>query len=284
MNISNGVVIFTIIVGQVHTVSYKTPDQPRTFVWRMWSTTWGYPGQALDRALEGLRSARDLSHPFTLAWALRATTLIRMARGEEREACALCDESIALCIKYGFDQFLDEAIIRQGLSMVRRGLTNDGIDRIHEGLAITKDNRSLGLTLLAAAYCETRQGREGLASIAEAQRLENESERRSLIAWLHRLKGELLLIHDGGDEGEAEHCFRQSIAIARSQSDKSQELASTTHLARLLTNRNRRGEACAMLAEIYNWFTEGFDTIDLKDAKALLDELNGTTRRSHRSR
>ena len=138
--------------------------------------------------------ARELSHPFTLAWVFGHAALIRFLRGDKREASALCDENIALCFKYGFDQFLEEAMVRQGLLMVQRGLTSDGIARIHEGLAIMKGKRSLELALLAAAYRETRQGREGLASIAEAQTLENESERRSLIAWLNQLKGDLLLI------------------------------------------------------------------------------------------
>ena len=91
--------------------------------------------------------------------------------------------------------------------------------------------------------------------------------------WLHHVKGELLLAQNPSDVAEAERCFRTAIEIARRQSARSAELRATTSLARLLDEQGRRDEARTMLAEIYNWFTEGFDTADLKDAKALLDEL-----------
>jgi predicted ATPase len=94
---------------------------------------------------------------------------------------------------------------------------------------------------------------------------------RSYEAELRRLKGELLLI---GETGDAAQCFRDAIEVARRQSAKSWELRATTSLARLLRDTGRRDEARTMLAEIYNWFTEGFDTLDLKDAKALLGELS----------
>jgi predicted ATPase len=92
--------------------------------------------------------------------------------------------------------------------------------------------------------------------------------------WLHHVKGELLLVQNPSDVAEAEQCFRTAIEIARRQSARSAELVATTSLARLLNGQGRRDEARAMLAQIYGWFTEGFDTRDLKDAKALLDELN----------
>jgi predicted ATPase len=90
---------------------------------------------------------------------------------------------------------------------------------------------------------------------------------------LHRVKGELLLMHDATSAADAEQCFRTAIEHAQQHNAKSWELRATTSLARLLAHEGRRNEARAMLAEIYNWFTEGFDTADLKDAKALLEEL-----------
>jgi predicted ATPase len=92
--------------------------------------------------------------------------------------------------------------------------------------------------------------------------------------WLHRVKGELLLLQNPSDVAEAEQCFRTAIEIARRQSARSAELRATTSLARLLDEQGRRNEARTMLAGIYGWFTEGFDTADLKDAKALLEELS----------
>ena len=109
---------------------------------------------------------------------------------------------------------------------------------------------------------------EGLASVAKTgEQLDG--------PWLHHVKGELLLAQNPSDVAEAEQCFRTAIEIARGQSARSAELRATTSLARLLAKRGRRDEARAMLAEIYGWFTEGFDTADLKDAKALLDQLTG---------
>jgi predicted ATPase len=108
---------------------------------------------------------------------------------------------------------------------------------------------------------------EGFASVAKSgEQIASPS--------LHQVKGELLLAQNPSDIAEAEQCFRTAIEIARRQSARSEELRATTSLARLLAKQGRRDEARRVLAEIYNWFTEGFDTADLKDAKALLDELN----------
>ena len=94
------------------------------------------------------------------------------------------------------------------------------------------------------------------------------------LAEMLRLKGEMTLMSDASITAEAEHCFRDSLEVARAQSARWWELRTTTSLARLLAATNRRDEARALLANIYNWFTEGFDTVDLKDAKALLGELS----------
>jgi predicted ATPase len=109
--------------------------------------------------------------------------------------------------------------------------------------------------------------------LTEALATAEEHENRNYEAEMYRLKGELLLRQDHSKAAEAQSCFERAVEIARNQSAKSLELRATMGLARLLDKRGRRDEARAMLAEIYNWFTEGFDTADLKDAKALLDEL-----------
>ena len=109
--------------------------------------------------------------------------------------------------------------------------------------------------------------------MAEAQAVADKNEEREHEAEIHRLKGELLLERDESEAAEAQGCFQRAIAVARKQSAKSLELRATISLARLLRDTGRRDEARTMLADIYNWFTEGFDTADLKDAKALLGEL-----------
>jgi predicted ATPase len=110
--------------------------------------------------------------------------------------------------------------------------------------------------------------------LAEALETAHKTSQRLHEAELYRLKGELLE-KTPFNEAEAGTCFRRAIEIARAQSAKWWELRATTSLARLLASQGRRDDGRSMLSEIYNWFTEGFDTADLKDAKALLDELNG---------
>jgi predicted ATPase len=115
---------------------------------------------------------------------------------------------------------------------------------------------------------------EGLTAVSEALADTGRRENRGMHVELHRLKGELLLKQNESDAPEAQHCFQRAIEIARKQSAKAWELRATTSLARLLAKQGHRVEARTVLAEIYTWFTEGFDTADLKDAKALLDELS----------
>jgi predicted ATPase len=151
--------------------------------------------------------------------------------------------------------------------------------------------RARHLALLAEALAKGGQPAEGLAVVAEALDWAHANGGRYYEAELYRLKGQLTLqlgqlvdhserpnpqhaVSGRQSETEAEACFRRAIEIARQQSAKSWELRATTSLARLLVAQSRRDEARSMLAEIYNWFTEGFDTIDLKGAKALLDELS----------
>ena len=116
---------------------------------------------------------------------------------------------------------------------------------------------------------------DALNAATEALAATDQQEERYYEPGIHRVRGEVLLRQDGSNVEKAENCFRRAIEIARKQSGKSLELRATTSLARLLAKQGRRDEARAMLADIYNWFTEGFDTADLKDAKALLEELTG---------
>jgi predicted ATPase len=127
--------------------------------------------------------------------------------------------------------------------------------------------------MLAEACRETGRLDDGLGALTEALAAADEQENRHCEAEINRLKGELLLKQHDSNGAEAQSCFERAIEIARKQSAKSWELRATTSLARLLVKQGRRDDARAMLTEIYGWFTEGFDTADLKDAKSLLDEL-----------
>jgi len=131
------------------------------------------------------------------------------------------------------------------------------------------------LCLLAEACGEAGRLDDGLSALTEALAAADEHGIRQYEAETHRLRGELLLRQDLSKAAEAQSCFERAIEIARKQSAKSLELRATISLSQLLDKQGRREEARAMLADIYGWFTEGFDTADLKDAKTLLDELNG---------
>jgi predicted ATPase len=135
--------------------------------------------------------------------------------------------------------------------------------------------RPYGLALLAEAYAQVGRCEEGLTLLAEALALTNDREERRWEAELYRLKGELLLVHAAAHHAEAETCFRQALDVARHQQAKSWELRAAMSLARLWQQQGKRTEAHELLAPICGWFTEGFDTVDLQEAKALLEELGG---------
>jgi predicted ATPase len=170
------------------------------------------------------------------------------------------------------------AIALRGAAMARLGRCEEGIGKMQEGQAA---NPAIGtglalpdyLSRLAEAFMETGRFDDGLNALAEAEAAADKNEDRQNEAERHRIKGELLLRQDDSPTIEAENCFRRAVENARKQSAKTLELRATMSLAHLLAQQGRRDEARAMLSDIYDWFTEGFETADLKDAKALLDEL-----------
>jgi adenylate cyclase len=185
---------------------------------------------------------------------------------------------MALSTEHGLTDWLGWATALRGWAMVEQEPNEEGIAHIQEGLAASRAVgaellRPYNLCLLAEACKETGRLDNGLSALTEALAAADEHEIRHCEAEMHRLKGELLLKQNNSNVEEAQSCFERAIEIARKQSAKSLELRATTSLARLLAKQGHRDEARAMLAEIYNWFTEGFDTADLKDAKALLDQL-----------
>jgi predicted ATPase len=160
-----------------------------------------------------------------------------------------------------------------------RDSKKQAIAQMREGLAAylaTGSNMTVMnfLGLLAEAYRRVGQAEQGLGAVAKGLAQVENTEERWYEAELYRLKGELLLAQDQSNAAQAESCFQTAIAAARHQSAKSWELRATTSVSRLLARHGRLDEACTMLVGVYNWFTEGFDTADLKKARALLDELN----------
>jgi len=162
--------------------------------------------------------------------------------------------------------------------MVAAQQNEDGIAEMRRSLssfATAGALVSLFVALFGDCYARLGRHKEGLSTVAEGLTRAAETGEGMAEAELHRVKGELLAASDSAEDGQAERCFRAAIEIARRQNARFWELRATTSLARLLAKQGKRDEARATLADIYNWFTEGFDTADLKDAKALLEQLSG---------
>ena len=198
---------------------------------------------------------------------------------EVQPALEMAETATNKADEMGFLYVLWNARIVKGWALAELGRAAEGVDQIREEIAALSATRAdLWLTFNLATLAEAcaRAGRihEGLKAIAKALDLVQQSGECFWEAEIYRLRGELLLGQNDCDPAEAQNCFDHAIAIARGQGTKSLELRATMSLARLLDKQGRRDEARTMLAEIYNWFTEGFDTADLKDAKALLNELS----------
>jgi predicted ATPase len=165
----------------------------------------------------------------------------------------------------------------EGAALIAEGRYEDGIAGMRRGNSITRTTGGTPATwpqsYLAIGLGRIGRPQEGLQVLEEALASIAKTGEQGASSYLHKAKGELLLVQSPSNVAGAEQCFRVAIEIARRQSARSPELRATTSLARLLAKQGKRDEARAMLADIYGWFTEGFDTADLKDAKALLDEL-----------
>jgi predicted ATPase len=186
------------------------------------------------------------------------------------------DELLALAAEHGLDFFRMYALIGRGWSLAGMGRADEGVALLAVGLAGLRDHgfvvmRPWALTLLADACRMAGQWRAALTHLAEARGLAEEKEVRWLQAETLRLTGDVLLAT--GDAAAAEASYREALAIAKRQSAKILELRAATSLARLWCDQGKYAEARNLLSPIYGWFTEGFDTPVLKEAKALLDEL-----------
>jgi predicted ATPase len=243
--------------------------------WALWML--GYPDQALKRSQEGLTLAQGLSHPFSLTVAQGGVALVRQFRGEVQAARAWLETSIAFSTEHGFAFFAAWESILRGWVLVEQGHREEGIEQMCQGLAAyqatgSKIIRPYNLGLLAEGYGKVGRVKEGLTLLNEALVVVATTGERMWEAELSRLKGELTLQQSGVQE-EAEEYVQKAIEIARQQQAKSLELRAVMSLSRLWQQQGKKDEARQMLAEIYGWFTEGFDTKDLQEAKALLDEL-----------
>jgi adenylate cyclase len=244
------------------------------------STLWqlGYPEQALTRSQESLALARELSHPFTQAGALLHTNQVHWLRGESRAVMGGAEALVALSNEHGILQFIGIGTLQRAMALADQGQLQEGIAGVRAILEAMRSGGSvLGspwmLAFLAEAHGKAGQTEEGLALLDEAQGLVAKTGERLTEAELHRLEGELLLTRSTSEQTQAEASFREALEVAHHQSAKSYELRAAMSLSRLWQKQGRKEEARELLGPVYDWFSEGFDTRDLKDAKALLEEL-----------
>jgi class 3 adenylate cyclase/predicted ATPase len=251
-------------------------------------TLWylGYPDQACRKIDEAIALARSLAHTYTLGYVFAHAAHIQYFCTREQAARESAETAIEICSKHGFAFFLGLAKVYRGWALAQQGKNEEGIAEILQGFDIymtTGSGINWPTHLILLAETHARMGRiaEGLKAVEEALIAVEKTGERWNEAEVHRLKGMLELRQKDSRirieiESPAEEHFRKAIGVARKQGAKSWELRATVSLARLLRDTNRRDEARAMLADIYNWFTEGFDTADLKDSKALLEELSNS--------
>jgi predicted ATPase len=287
------------LYGQDPKVSSLSP-----MAWALWEL--GYPDQALKSIHEALTVAQDLSHPYSLTFALGFAAWIHQYRREEHLAQRQAEAAITLSVEQGIPLWLAWGTITRGWALAEQGRGVEGVKQIRQGWAALQAmgaelQGSYFLALLAEVYGKVGKVEEGLNALAEALAFVDKTGEHYYEAELYRIKGELSLaqsktsprqVQDKSQTGqeksedpnpqhptpstqtEAEACFLKAIEIAQKQQAKSLELRATMSLARQWQQQGKTAEARQMLAEIYNWFTEGFDTKDLQEAKALLEELS----------
>jgi class 3 adenylate cyclase/predicted ATPase len=238
----------------------------------------GYPDRALTCAEQAVAIAAEVSHPVSRAGALSWAAALHQLRGEVRQTRELAETDLAVTTEDMLPFFRAHAMVLRGWALVGQGQCEEGIAQLREGLVAYRVTgaeleSSHWLGLIAEACRDTGRPEEGLGVIAEA--LEHVAE-TGIVYYepeLHRLEGQLRLCRDRAEVHKAEACFDRAVESARSQGAKSWELRAATSLAQLWGKHDRRTEARDLLAPVYCWFTEGFDTADLREAKALLDAL-----------
>jgi predicted ATPase len=274
------------------TIALYDPQQHRTFaflygtdsgvhsLFQVAVVLWllGYSDQARKRSRDALTLAQELSHPFSLAIARYSVAWVHCLRREIYETQEWAEAVVTLSAEQVFPFWLGAGTVLRGWALSERGQGEEGIAQTRQGLATFRATgaeqvRPYLLGLLAEVYGKRGQAEEGLTVLAEALVAVENSGERFWEAELYRIKGELLLMQNEADVGVEEH-FRQAIDIAQRQQAKSLELRAAMSLSRLLQRQGRQEEAQRILRETYDWFTEGFDTPDLQDAKMLLEELS----------
>jgi predicted ATPase len=275
-------------------IARYTPDQRRAPVFRMGhdpgvacrvhaaQTLWllGYPEQALARLREALALAHELSHPPSLAFARCLAALVLQWRRDVPAVYEHAEVAVALSTEQGFPQWAAWGTSLRGWALAMQGDGEAGVSQLRQGITACQATGTAlyvqyNCAMLADVCNHLGYTADGLQALAEAHTLIEQHEDRLWEAETCRLRGVLLLRQPGTPQEEAETWLQRALDVACRQEAKSLELRAAMSLSRLWQQQGKRAEAYALLAPIYEWFTEGFDTADLQDAKALLEELAG---------
>jgi len=261
--------------------TFAAPVHPRvlnlcSLSWCLWYL--GFLDQAQATIQEAISLAQTLSHPASLEHALSSAAIVHQLRAEASATQDRAEASLAVSQEQGFTMRLAMGTMLRGWALSRRGQADTGIQQLTQGMTAYRATgaeswRHYWLTLLADAYGMAAQPAEGLAALTEALALVEQNGGCYYASEAHRLKGELLLLQSTDKQAEAEVCFHHALDIARQQHAKSWELRAALSLSRLWQRQGKRAAARALLAPVYGWFAEGFDTADLREAKTLLQEL-----------
>jgi class 3 adenylate cyclase/DNA-binding winged helix-turn-helix (wHTH) protein/predicted ATPase len=247
-------------------------------------TLWclGYSTQAVRRSEEAVALAQDLAHPYSLAVVQYQAALLHHHRHDLPAVQAQAEALLTLATEQGFPLFVGHGTYLRGWVLAMQGDGTVGLAQIRQGLAAIvaagqELSRPVCLVLLAEAMEHVGQTEDGLRLLNETLTVLEASGRGDLLAEAYRLQGTLLLHRAVPDAVQAEACFQKALAIARQQQAKSWELRAAMSLSRLWQQQDKHIKARALLAPIYGWFTEGFDSVDLQEAKALLEAVGEAT-------
>ena len=244
--------------------------------WTVWCL--GYPNSARFDLEQGIRHAREIGQAPTLMYALAIASAIKLFVGDCIAEIQLLDELAMLAEERGATHWRINEQCCRGSLLTLSGDSSHALPMLTAGISALRSNRATTSTLLylpwlALAYAQLGKSDEAWHCITEALTLIERSDQRITEAEVRRMTGEIVLKSPDPDAAQAEAYFEQALAIARQQQAKSWELRAAMSLARLWRDQGKVQQARELLAPVYGWFTEGFDTRDLKEAKALLDEL-----------
>ena len=238
----------------------------------------GYPEQGLTQSHKAVTLAQQVAHPLSQCHVLCSVAMFHQHRREARAAQDCAESAMRLATDQGFPLWVAYSAILRCWALAHQEQAQERIEQMHQSLRAFHATggeilRPYFLALLAETHGTMGQPETGLTRLTEALALMDLTGERWYEPELYRLKGALLLQQHSAHQAEAEICFHQALTIARNQQAKSFELRAATSLARLWQQQGKRTTAYELLAPIYGWFTEGFDTADLQEAKALVAAL-----------